>query len=1052
MLRHFLFSVLIVLTAIGEGLAQQYNFKRFSVEEGLPRSGVYCLLEDSRGFLWIGTEGGGLSRFDGRKFVTYTTENGLPDNTIRALFEDASGTIWIGTDGRGLCSYDGRSFRTFNQANGLSHDYVRCITQGTEGDIWIGTFGGGIDRIRTKKDSISVTVYNTDGVLKSNNVRACLTGSDGTLWFGTDKGLTSFNGKTWSYFNEADGLPNERILVLFEDASKRLWVGTENGVSVRTANGFQSYTTQDGLISDRIRGISQDDIGNMWFGTQDGVSSFDGKGFRSFTEKNGLSNDRIRDIIKDRSGNMWFGTYFGGICRFSTEEFIHFTEADGISNNQVLSVFKDSSDQLWIGTLEGANLIRKTADGTFETIAAPLNSDISDHSVNIIVGQPYGALWFGTDIGILIKEGKKEFWFEADGQPFNENVKALLFDSDGSVWIGTTQGVTRFAKGEKGYNFDQYHSNPNINESEVSSLLTDKFGRVWVGYLKNSITVFDGVEFIQPDLPPSLTDVSSLIQGPNARIWIGTAGKGLFSYSQANEAITASAFTYLGKEDGLSSSDIHQLIFDKDKQLWIGTTSGIDRVAFDASGQPRKVTHFGRQEGFIGTETNENAICLDAEGKVWTGTIRGLTRCDSEAAFSSSIEAKLHITQVQLGFEQVDWRKTEYARGTSGYFELPLELRLPFRLNSIIISFDGIDLGAPEKVRYQWRLIGQSDDWSLVDESQTVTLTNIPSGKHEFMVRSCNGAGVWNKEPQTFSFVILPPFYLTWWFILLASLALVALVFIIIKIREKRHQADKLRLQTLVDERTVELRHEKERSDELLLNILPHETAEELKEKGFASVQLYDRVSVLFTDFVGFTNITEGISSKELVSSLDEHFRLFDGIMDKYGIEKIKTIGDAYMAAGGIPSRNNSNPLSVVAAGLEMIHKLKELNRLKESRGDTAWLLRLGIHTGSVISGVVGKNKFAFDIWGDAVNTAARMESSGDVMQVNVSGSTYAMIKDYFECTPRGKIKAKNKGEIEMYFVDRIKPEYSETEDGFLPNSTFLEIIRTQDENILLPD
>jgi class 3 adenylate cyclase len=140
----------------------------------------------------------------------------------------------------------------------------------------------------------------------------------------------------------------------------------------------------------------------------------------------------------------------------------------------------------------------------------------------------------------------------------------------------------------------------------------------------------------------------------------------------------------------------------------------------------------------------------------------------------------------------------------------------------------------------------------------------------------------------------------------------------------------------------------------------------------------------------------------------------------------------------------------VVAAGLEMIAKLQDLNKIKELKGEKAWQLRLGIHTGSVISGVVGKNKFAFDIWGDAVNTAARMESSGEVMKVNVSGSTYELIKNHFVCTPRGKIKAKNKGEIEMYFVDRLNAEFSQDEFGLLPNATFMAIVSKEAERISL--
>jgi class 3 adenylate cyclase len=214
------------------------------------------------------------------------------------------------------------------------------------------------------------------------------------------------------------------------------------------------------------------------------------------------------------------------------------------------------------------------------------------------------------------------------------------------------------------------------------------------------------------------------------------------------------------------------------------------------------------------------------------------------------------------------------------------------------------------------------------------------------------------------------------------------------------------------------IEHEKDRSDKLLLNILPEETAEELKEKGSATPKHYDKVSVLFTDFKGFTKIAEKLTPQELVAELNQCFLEFDKIIDKHNLEKIKTIGDAYMCAGGIPKANDTNPMDVVAAGLEIKEYMENLKMERESRGEDYWELRIGIHTGSVIAGVVGKNKFAYDIWGDAVNTASRMESSGIPGKVNISGTTYELIKDKFECTYRGKIQAKNKGEIDMYIVE----------------------------------
>lgn len=212
---------------------------------------------------------------------------------------------------------------------------------------------------------------------------------------------------------------------------------------------------------------------------------------------------------------------------------------------------------------------------------------------------------------------------------------------------------------------------------------------------------------------------------------------------------------------------------------------------------------------------------------------------------------------------------------------------------------------------------------------------------------------------------------------------------------------------------------EKDRSEKLLLNILPHETAEELKLKGSATPKHYDLVSVLFTDFKGFTTIAEKLSPQELVEELNQCFVAFDQIIDKYKLEKIKTIGDAYMCAGGIPAVNATNPVDIVRAALEIREFMEKLKAEREAQGKDYWELRIGIHTGPVIAGVVGKNKFAYDIWGDAVNTASRMESSGIPGQVNISGITYEHIKEHFLCTHRGKIQAKNKGEIDMYIVER---------------------------------
>jgi adenylate cyclase len=218
-------------------------------------------------------------------------------------------------------------------------------------------------------------------------------------------------------------------------------------------------------------------------------------------------------------------------------------------------------------------------------------------------------------------------------------------------------------------------------------------------------------------------------------------------------------------------------------------------------------------------------------------------------------------------------------------------------------------------------------------------------------------------------------------------------------------------------ERNTIIEQERKRSDELLRNILPETTAQELKEKGYAEAKFHDSVTVLFTDFKAFTRIAEQLSAEEIVQELDICFKAFDAIVEKYQIEKIKTIGDAYMCVAGLPITQADHALRAVNAALEMQWFITEYNETRQQQRQEPWEMRIGLHSGSVVAGVVGNKKFAYDIWGDTVNVAARMESAGAVGKVNISQTVFDFVKNAFICEPRGKIAAKNKDEIEMYFV-----------------------------------
>lgn len=234
---------------------------------------------------------------------------------------------------------------------------------------------------------------------------------------------------------------------------------------------------------------------------------------------------------------------------------------------------------------------------------------------------------------------------------------------------------------------------------------------------------------------------------------------------------------------------------------------------------------------------------------------------------------------------------------------------------------------------------------------------------------------------------------------------------------------------------------QKKLADNLLINIFPYEIAEQLKVKGYTKPKHYRMVSIVFTDFVGFSSISDQLSIHDLIKELSMYFEKFDVIAKDHYIEKIKTIGDSYMCAGGLPLRNRSNPIDTALASLEMLKFVKETNKLQKEENKPEWRIRLGIHTGEVIAGVIGNTKMAYDIWGDAVNTASRIETSGEPNQINISGSTYSYIHNYFDCSYRGRIDVRNKGQVDMYFLNRLKKEYSEDDEGTIPNSTFRKIL-----------
>jgi adenylate cyclase len=362
---------------------------------------------------------------------------------------------------------------------------------------------------------------------------------------------------------------------------------------------------------------------------------------------------------------------------------------------------------------------------------------------------------------------------------------------------------------------------------------------------------------------------------------------------------------------------------------------------------------------------------------------------------------------------------------------------IPYANNDLIIEISSNDF-VSGMVKHQYNFSGKEANWSEWKFGSDIKFNDLDYGKHHLRIRLQNAEGG-NSNTLNIKFSILSPFYLSWYAFTIYIIFALIIFFLLYKTyifnRHKlRKASEEIYSPTILHKADIP---EENKKNEFLTNI------NDLENERKSKWDKYEMATVLFSDIQGFTKIAEQTNPEVLIDELDKFFFHFDSVVEKYNIEKIKTIGDAYMAAGGIPKKNSSNPIEVVLAALEMQQYMKEL---KNSRTEI-WDLRIGIHSGPVIAGVIGQKKRSYDIWGDTVNTASRMESSGEPGKVNISGLTYQLIKDYFICDYRGRIPVKYKGNIDMYFVRGLRPELSVNLAG-IPNRKFflnIQLLRLQD-------
>lgn len=997
--RQAFLGLFILLGASAFG--QRFYFDNFSVQEGLAASKVYDLLQDSSGYVWIGNEAG-ISRFDGANFENFTANDSLAPNGVKALAQDQSGRIWCGHLGGGVSVKEGYQFRALDVAAfDLAND-VTAILEDAQGHIWVATAGSGVLRIKAGPDGPMEHITGEEGL--SDRVFDMALTRDGTLHFITDVGIKVHRPAT----DDFDFLNNEQlpkyfqVTTMYEDSKGVQWFGTYNGGLYRYdpgSNDFDDFDIQDGLSSNFIMSIAEDRFGNIWVGTWDGgINRFNKKDFSIFDQSNGLHDPSVRCILEDREGNILLGTNDNGLDIFKGEQFISVDL--GESREMVSAVDVDPDGRIWIGTEDGLCVYNPKAGDTERLkVFTAEESAFTNNKILALAVDERGHVWFETPAGLYEHlPGTKRFNKLDIGGFFVSNISCMATMGN-DLWLGTPDGLIQF----------NYRTGSNstltqldgLASSNISALHIDKEGTVWVGSRVKGISRLDesGASLVPLGMNFTPVDLTTDQQG---RLWVATEGQGVLVLEKGKLEHTYNVAS------GLLSNSIRSLQADAKGNIWIGTNKGLNK--FDAERQ--QIYAYTERAGFTGIEAKRNASCMDQKGNLWFGTAHGAVMMNSAFDLVNTTEPITNITGIKVNLTDR---------------ELKSYLDLSYKERSLIFEYGSICISDPDAIRYQYKMEGLDEDWQPVTTMEFANYNSLPPGDYVFQVRSRNNAGIWST-PTGYEFRIDPPWWMTWWFFVSITVFAALSIYGYIKFREKRLKRENRILEEKVERRTEKIAEQKDEIEDLLLNILPKEVSDELKEKGKATARDYELVSVLFTDFKGFTQIAERLSPEELVKELDDCFRVFDDIIGKYGLEKIKTIGDAYMCAGGIPAKDQNNPLLITSAAIEIRDYMKRLKNDKAAKNEPYWELRIGIHTGPLIAGVVGKKKFAYDIWGDTVNTASRMESSGVVGEVNVSGTTYALIKDHFECEYRGKVEAKNKGEIDMYLVKDPKEGYANAE------------------------
>jgi len=810
-----LLCLLIYLLVTHSSIAQNFDFKHYNVEDGLPQSQVNSIFQDSRGYLWIGTAGGGICQFDGTNFIQYTEKDGLAGDIITDIIEDKEGNIWSTSTLGGITKYNGRKFTKYTDKDGLiansanmclladnskrvwigsqfglsiyengnfstpkNHPFfqtsINQIIQDSKQNIWLATNQGII--FINSKDTIQI---NTSNGLISNQINCINEDGDGNFLIGSNAGATkllSGSVDNRSHFEfESIVIPNDaNVKSIITDKDKDIWYATSNyGAFVQHTNSTISQITKNnGLKNNHLIKIFEDKSGNLWIGTSgSGLIKLGTKAFTYYDNIEGLNSHSIYSIIEDNNQNIWVSTGDEGIYKYDGEKIVHFDERNGVQGKSFRSSVKDKNGNLWFASERG---LVKYSNGRFTTYTTA--NGLPTNNIKTLLIKRNGDLWIGTNGAGLVHYDFKKFtiYNTKQGNITHDYIHSLFEDSKGNLWFGTGSGVNKYSKGK----FTNYANSKGFCNLYIGSIAEDKNGNMWFG-TDRCVVRYDGVDF---------------------------------------KPITI--------EDGLSSNVIYLLLGDKRGNIWVGTNKGIDKISLNSYGHINKIKNYNAPEGFRGIECNSRAIYEDQKENLWIGTVSGLIKYNPKEDKSNIFEPVIHLNKVKLFFEDVNW--LNYSKDFDAWNNLPKNVTLEHNENHLTFEFSGINLTHPEYVQYSFKLEPIDKDWFPSTKKTSATYSNLSPGKYVFNVKARNNDGIWTQQAATFEFTIEAAFWETWWFYVVIAIIILYLLFKITSFKEKQQIKVSKELEKKVRERTILI--EKQRDEkEILLKEIHHRVKNNLQ-------------------------------------------------------------------------------------------------------------------------------------------------------------------------------------------------------------------------------